>query len=334
MSAPVSKTFTVFKGSESGAIVESQTTRTVGPEQVLVRITHSGLCGTDCHVKHLDQGLGHEGVGIVEAVGSATKRLKAGDVVGWGYVHDTCGLCQQCLSGNETFCHDRQMYQFANLDQGSLGTHAVWLERFLFLLPSGLSPAHAAPLMCGGATVFTPLFTMGVKATDTVGVVGIGGLGHLAIQFAAKMGCRVVVFSSTDSKRAEAMALGATEFYATRGKTTLDVKHRVNVLLTTTSQQPDWGMMLGVMEMQGKVFPLGLSHGDLNMPYAPIIAHGLSIVGCVVATRYVHNEMLKFAARHDVKPIIEEFPMSVEGIEAAYDKLENGHIRYRAVLKN
>lgn len=231
--------FTVFKGSKDGHIIKSTTKRSdlIG-DQVLLRITCSGLCGTDEHYRNQDMVLGHEGAGVVERTGPAVKHLKAGDRVGWGYEHDCCGACQQCLSGRETFCPERAMYGEADLDQGSFASHAVWREAFLFKIPDGLKDEEAAPLMCGGATVFNALHMHGVPSTARVGIIGVGGLGHLAIQFAANMGCEVVVFSGTDSKKDEALRLGAKEFYATKGAKELKVAKTIDYLLITTSFQP------------------------------------------------------------------------------------------------
>jgi D-arabinose 1-dehydrogenase-like Zn-dependent alcohol dehydrogenase len=122
--------------------------------------------------------LGHEGVGIIEATGPDVKYMKKGDRVGWGYVHDTCGHCEMCLTGREQYCLQRQMYGEANLDQGSFAHKAVWKESFLFPIPDGLSDEAAAPLQCGGATVFNALFSNGIKPTETVGIMGVGGLGQ------------------------------------------------------------------------------------------------------------------------------------------------------------
>lgn len=232
-------TFTVFKGSSGGQIVQSQTTKPdLTSDQVLIKVTASGLCGTDEHYKGADMVLGHEGVGIVEATGPDVKFLKTGDRVGWGYEHDSCGHCEACLTGREQYCPEREMYGEANLDQGSFASHAVWKEAFLFQIPDGLSDAEAAPLMCGGATVFNALHSYDIKSTDRVGVMGVGGLGHLAIQFASKMGCDVVVFSGSDSKKEEARKLGATEFVAMKGKKELDIGRKLDVLIVTTSVNP------------------------------------------------------------------------------------------------
>lgn len=170
--------FTVYKGSESGAIVKATSTREIKSNEVLVRITHSGLCGTDEHYRHKSMALGHEGCGIVEELGSAVTTLSLNDSVGWGYQHASCLNCKQCLSGRETLCSERKMYGSADLDQGSFGSHAVWRADFLFKIPDGIAREMAAPLMCGGATVFAALVNNGVKAGDRVGVIGVGGLGQ------------------------------------------------------------------------------------------------------------------------------------------------------------
>jgi D-arabinose 1-dehydrogenase-like Zn-dependent alcohol dehydrogenase len=231
--------FTVFKGSKEGKIVQSETNKgELQNDQVLVKVTASGLCGTDEHYKCADMALGHEGAGVVEEVGPAVKNMKKGDRVGWGYQHDSCGACDFCLTGRETYCPQRVMYGYADLDQGSFATHGVWREAFLFKIPDAISDVDAAPLMCGGATVFNSLYTYGIKPTDRVGVIGVGGLGHLAIQFAAKMGCDVVVFSGTESKKEEAERLGAKEFIAMKGKDSIEVSRKVDALLVTTSANP------------------------------------------------------------------------------------------------
>jgi len=179
--------FTVYRGSKDG-IQQAETERQdLKSDDVLVRITHSGVCGTDVHYQSADMALGHEGTGVVEATGPDAHLLKKGDRVGWGYEHDCCGHCKQCLTGWETMCRERKMYGYANLDQGSFGTHAVWREAFLFKVPDNMSNEDAGPLMCGGSTVFNALHVAQVRPTARVGIVGVGGLGHLAIQFAAKM---------------------------------------------------------------------------------------------------------------------------------------------------
>lgn len=222
------------------------------------------------------------------------------------------------------------MFGYANLDQGSFAHYSIWKADYIFAIPDSIPREFAAPLMCGGATVFNVLKF--AKSTDRVGVIGVGGLGHLAIQFAAKMGCEVTVFSSTDSKKDEAMMLGATEFIATKGVSELAVSRPIDQLLVTTSVQPNWKQFLPIMAPGATIFPLTVSQDDLTIPYMPILAGELKIQGSVVAARQVQRDMLVFAARHQIKPIIEQFPMTQQGITDCMDRLEGGNMRYRGVL--
>ncbi|OQU95990.1 Alcohol dehydrogenase GroES-like domain-containing protein [Cladophialophora immunda] len=231
--------FEVFRGSREGKIVKDTTTRLLGPNDALVKLTHSGLCGTDEHLLHTGCVLGHEGVGIVEDVGSQVQGLKPGDRVGFGYVHNVCGQCHYCLNGMEQFCADVQIYGEADLDEGSFGSHVVWAADMLAKIPSGLELKHAAPMMCAGATVWTALTMYGLKPGDRVGIFGMGGLGHLAIQFAAKLGCEVAVISSSGSKKDEAIKLGATDFYVMKGLE-LSENKKINHLLICGSGNPDY----------------------------------------------------------------------------------------------
>lgn len=251
--------------------------------------------------------LGHEGVGIVVDLGPGVKYLKKGDRVGWGYETDSCGHCLECLDSAEIYCKERSIYGGSRtVDQGSFASHAIWREAFLHPIPETLSDEHAAPLQCGGATVYTAL--QGVKPTDTVGIMGVGGLGHLAIQFAAKMGCRVVVLSGSDRKQEEAAGLGAHKFLVSKD---LDSQVRgdswlINRLLVTTSVQPEWEKVMPLMAPRSCIYPLSASTGNLSLPYMGLLLHGVRVQGALVASRGVHRQMLQFAAFHNVKPIIEK----------------------------
>lgn len=186
--------------------------------------------------------------------------------------------------------------------------------------------------MCGGATVFHVLRSFDIKPTHRVGVIGIGGLGHLAIQFASKMGCEVVVFSGTEAKKEEAMRLGAHQFVATKGRSSLEIGKKIDHLLVTTSSPPDWKVFLPLMAPRGAMYPLSVSGEDLKVPYQTLIDRELRVQGSLVAPRQVHREMLAFAALHGIKPIVEEFEMTVDGIEDAMGRLREGRMRYRGVL--
>ena len=325
--------FTVFKGSPDGSIRKTTTHKDdLTNDEVLVEVSHSGVCFTDVHYRKADMGLGHEGAGTVAATGPNVKNLKKGDRVGWGYEHDSCERCKHCLSGWETMCPDRKMYGVDDQDQGSFASHGAWREAFLFRIPDGISNEDAGPLMCGGSTVFNAIHVAGIKSTARVGVVGIGGLGHLAIQFLAKMGCQVVVFSGTDSKRDEAMKLGATEFYATKDAKELKIGKPVDNLVVSTSSQPDWNLYIPVLAPGAAISPLSVAMEDFRFPYMTLVGHGLRILGSVVSARKVHQDMLEFAAFHGIKPINVLYPMTVEGIQDCMNTLEEGKMRYRGVL--
>ncbi|QIX00203.1 hypothetical protein AMS68_005720 [Peltaster fructicola] len=326
--------FTVFRGTDSGKVKKAETKKDLKGDQVYLRVTASGLCGTDLHYRKADMALGHEGVGIVEELGPDVKSLKKGDRVGWGYEHDSCGQCEQCLKGFETHCPKRAMYGDADTDQGSFATGAVWREAFLFKIPEGLSDEEAAPLMCGGATVFNALHQYNVQPTETVGVIGMGGLGHLAVQFAAKMGCNVVVLSGSDRKKDEATRLGAREFVAMKGAKELKVPRPLNRVIVTTSVQPDWSLIMPILAPGAIISPLSVAEGNFEIPYMPLLLNGITVQGSVVAPRYIHNRMLEFAALHQIKPVLQKFPMTEEGINEAMDKLEKGDVHFRGVFVN
>lgn len=188
--------------------------------------------------------------------------------------------------------------------------------------------------MCGGATVFHVLRSFDVKSTDRIGIIGIGGLGHLAIQFAAKMGCEVVVFSSTENKREEAMSLGATKFIVTRDNPSLTTAlgQRLDHLIITTSMPPNWSQFIPLLAPRATIFPLTVSAGNFSIPYDDITDLELRIQGSLVAPRRIYLEMLRFADLHGIRPIVEKFPMGVDGITEAMAKLNSGKMRYRGVL--
>jgi len=199
------------------------------------------VCGTDLHYIHQDMVLGHEGVGRVEAVGDAVTKFKDGDRVGFGYVKGGCGECEHCASGDFYYCKVApRQYGASDHDQGSFSNYAVWPEDNLHKIPENISDAEAAPLLCAGLTVFTPMKRHGVKPGHHVGIVGIGGLGHLAIQFAAKLGAKVTVFSSSSNKKEEALKLGASDFWLSQDLKAKKPDLKLDYLIVTAAKLPDW----------------------------------------------------------------------------------------------
>lgn len=250
--------FTVQKGSNDGKIVAAITKRVLASNEAYIQMMHSGVCGTDEHYRHTDMVLRHEGVGIVQAIGTNVKAVAVGDRVGFGYVRKVCAHCEYCLTGKnidcvytyfsllmnllgkDAYCSNAGLYGFHDHDIGSFATHTVWDAEALIQLPHELENLSAGLLMCSGATVWGALALYGVKPNDRVGIVGIGGLAHLAIQFAAKMGCEMVVFSTTESKREEALKFGASEFHVLTDSSSVEGISKINQMLLCGSAQPDY----------------------------------------------------------------------------------------------
>ena len=213
-----------------------------------------------------------------------------------------------------------------------MASHAVFRASFLYHIPQGMTSEDAAPLMCGGATVFNLFDMYNISPTSRVGIIGVGGLGHLAIQFAAKWGCEVVVFSGTDSKKEEAIKLGAKEFYATKGVTKLDIGRPIDHLIITTSAQVDWEFYFPILAPASSLYPLSVDEGDFKLPYMPFLLAGITVQFSIIAPRAIHARMLNFAVFHDIRPIIQKYKLDGEGIEEAMADLTAGKMRYRGVL--
>ncbi|KAL1850316.1 hypothetical protein Plec18170_007011 [Paecilomyces lecythidis] len=306
-----------FRGSENGIVRETKVLPAIKDEEVLIRVTHSGLCGSDILALQQPMVLGHEGVGIIEATGSAVTLFKTGDRVGWGGINKTCGLY---------FITDQE-------NGGSICSHAIRDQRWIFHIPDALASEDAAPLMCGGATVWAPLIEH-CKPYDRIGIVGMGGLGHMAIQYAKKMGCDVVVFSSTNDKRQEALDLGASEFYATKGVadfSTLGMRP-VNRLLISSSTKTDLAIFYHILSHSATIIVLSVNEGDITVPHTPTVILGHKVVGSLVCNHFLQEKAIDFAARNDIHVTVEKFPMTLEGVKACANKLASGKMRYRGVL--
>ncbi|RYP04854.1 hypothetical protein DL764_004177 [Monosporascus ibericus] len=340
-------TLTTWRYSPSNDDFEPKSAdRKLGSKEVLIKTTHSGLCYTDVHAKSKGCGLGHEGIGHIAEIGSEVTTHKVGDRVGWGWLHHSCGNCASCMAGYRQYCADARGFAHGELDQGAFGDYAIWDEAFVYAIPGSVSSVSAGPLMCGGSTVYEALDVAGTKPSESVGVVGIGGLGHMAVLFAKAMGCAVTAFSGRETKKDDAFQLGADFFRTTSTPNTVwrnpksltaasirsGTDEGINTLLICSNEVPSLEPLLPLLARQATIIPLTIQRTPLVVPFMPFILPGHRIVASIEASRQNHIAMLQFAARNNIQPWVEKFPMNSEGLKGAFRKLETGEMRFRGVL--
>ena len=313
------------------------------PDDLVVRVTWCGVCHTDLHAAEaMTAGSaplvpGHEFVGEVTAVGDAVTGFRPGDLVAVGNIVDSCGTCVACRAGEEQFCREFPTTTYGGRDRvdGSttLGAYArdyVVRESFAYKIPPGLDPAGVAPLMCAGATVFEPLRRWNVEPGQTVGVVGLGGLGHLAVKFAKALGARVAVFTTSPGKEEAAGRLGADEVIISGDADAMAAQaDRFDFILDTASAKHDPSPYLRALRMDGSLCMLGIP--DRYEPESMALMFGFKrLVASGSAGRPRTREMLDFAARHGITADVEKVPASDVG--HAFDRLARNDVRWRFVL--
>ncbi|KAL1922175.1 uncharacterized protein VTP21DRAFT_9714 [Calcarisporiella thermophila] len=303
--------------------------------EALIKILCCGFCYTDFYSLGKDgKILGHEAVGIVEEIGDGVKNINVGDVVGFGYQRSSCEHCEQCETGNDNLCKDKVVYSDDGVQAG-FAQHAIWDASFVFKIPKEIEPKYAGPLMCAGATVFGAFYNYNLSPTATVGVIGIGGLGHLALKFARAWGCKVVALSGSANKKEEALEHGAHEFWNTREVLTsveeAQKLPKLDFILNTVSGDLPWDYYMHLLRPNGLFIIVGIPSKDFTLPAIPFFQQ-VRFAGSVIASRAVQKKMLEFAARHNIVPQIEEFSMTEQGLKEAMQKIKENTIRYRAVL--
>jgi len=315
----------------------SYTPAPLGPHAVEIEISHCGLCHSDIHL--IDDSWnrsayplvpGHEVVGTIAAKGASVAHLHEGDRVGMGWQRSACLECDLCRRGQENLCALQEATCIRH--HGGLAGRIRADSRFVFPIPDGLPSAAAAPLLCGGVTVYAPLRRHGVDATKSVGVIGIGGLGHIALRMLRAFGCEVTAFSSSADKRDEALAMGADHFASSTDPRQIR-QHlgRLDLLLSTVHARLDWTTYLQVLRPNGVLCLLGLPPGILQIPASVLVTGQRAIVGSDIGGRSVIAEMLRFAARHRITPEVQTLPMSE--VNTAIDRLRRNQVRYRIVLE-
>ena len=310
----------------------------LGPQEVEIAITHCGISHSDIHLISNDWGIshfpfipGHEIVGTVAAVGSEVRSLEIGQRVGLGWHSNSCGQCEWCMSGQENLC--------ATCEGTCVHRHGGYADsvranaHFVVPIPDVLESEQAAPLLCAGITVYNPMRLHGVNPSSRVGVVGIGGLGHLAIQFASIFGAHVTAFSTSLAKEADAHALGAHHFVNSReSKAMKEVAGSLDFLLSTVNADQDWGAYLQTLRPNGTLWFVGIPPSPVSAHAFPLISGLRTIAGSPVGSPFRIREMLDVTARHGVKAMTERFPMA--SANEAIAKVKKGKVRYRAVLAN
>ncbi len=310
----------------------------LGAQEVEIAITHCGICHSDLHLIANDWGIsqypfipGHEIIGTVAAVGDAVRQLETGQRVGLGWQSNSCGVCEWCTQGMENLCAESEATCVHR--NGGYADRVRGNARFVVPIPGALKSENAAPLLCGGITVYNPLRTHGINPSSRVGIVGIGGLGHIAIQFARAFGAEVTAFSSSADKEEEARTLGAQHFVNTREtKAMKDVAGRLDFILTTLNADQDWSTYLQALRPMGMLCFVGVPPSPIAVPAFPLISGARSISGNPTGSPHRLREMLDVAARHGVQATTEIFPMAKAN--EAIEKVKKGKARYRAVLAN
>jgi uncharacterized zinc-type alcohol dehydrogenase-like protein len=306
--------------------------------EVEVRVTHCGVCRSDIHLIDNDWGSskypfipGHEIVGTVSAVGSQVYDLKVGQRVGIGWQADSCGICEWCRQGNEHLC--------ANAQPTCVGRNGGYADavrvnsRFAIPVPEALQSENVAPLLCAGVTVYAPLRNHGVRPSSRVGIVGIGGLGHLGLQFAKAFGAEVTALSTSKDKEAEALEMGADRFVNTRDTEAVKkMAGSFDFLLSTVNADQDWQALVNSLRPKGTLCMVGVPPSAMTIQAYPLVSGERSVTGSNTGSPRDLHEMLDVAARHGVKAITERFAMAKANDAIA--KVKKGKVRYRAVLAN
>jgi uncharacterized zinc-type alcohol dehydrogenase-like protein len=308
----------------------------LGPEEVEIAVEYCGLCHSDISILNNDWGLsrypvvpGHEAVGRVIAAGDHVKGLHIGQRVGVGWNADSCMHCHECTTGNNNLCLEAAPTIVGRHGGFADRIRAHWL--WAIPLPDALDSSSAGPLLCGGITVFAPLITFGVKPTDRVGVVGIGGLGHLALQFANAWGCEVTAFTSNPLKADEARKFGAHRIVSSRDSAEiLQAANSLDFLLITVNMSLDWASLLKTLKPNGRMHVVGAVLEPMPIPAFDLIMGQKSVSGSPTGGPATISAMLDFAARHNIAPQVEHFPLSK--VNDAIEHLAAGKARYRVVL--
>ncbi|MDA0563812.1 NAD(P)-dependent alcohol dehydrogenase [Streptomonospora sp. S1-112] len=318
--------------------------RDVGPNDVLIEITHAGICHSDIHTVNGDWGPqpfpvvpGHEIVGVVAEVGAEVTRHAVGDRVGVGCMVNSCGQCVHCRNGDEQYCVEGMVPTYAGTDrdgtttQGGYSTHVVVDADYVLSVPEGIDPAAAAPLLCAGITTYTPLRRWGAGPGKRVAVVGLGGLGHMAVKIAHALGAEVTVLSQSLKKREDGLRLGADDYHATSDPETFTrLAGRFDLIVNTVSADIDVNAYLGLLAVDGAMVNVGVAPGPLTFDGFLLVGSRRVLTGSMIGGIALTQEMLDFCAEHGIGADVEV--VSADRINEAYERVLASDVRYRFVI--
>ncbi|RMG41271.1 MAG: NAD(P)-dependent alcohol dehydrogenase [Candidatus Dadabacteria bacterium] len=332
-------TIRAYAASEAGAELKEfeYDPGELDKDDVELEVLHCGICHSDLSMLNNDWEMteypfvpGHEVVGRVVARGENVKHINEGDLVGLGWYSKSCMHCEHCLAGDHNHCSEGQESTIVGRYGGfadRVRCHWSWAIK----LPQGIDPASAGPLFCGGITVFNPLVQLNVRPTDRVGVIGIGGLGHLALQFCKAWGCHVTAFTSSESKAEDAVKLGAHRVVNSRDENELlKLEGSFDLILSTVNVNLNWELYINALRARGKLHTVGAVPDPIPVAAFPMIAGQKSLSGTPLGSPATILKMLEFCERHNIAPQAEHFPMS--NVNEALSHLKEGKARYRIVL--
>ncbi len=306
--------------------------------EVQIKVETCGICHSDLSMLNNDWGIsvfplvpGHEVIGNIESVGEQVKHLKVGQRVGVGWFSNSCMNCEWCVGGDHNLC--------GSTEEVIVGRHGGFADRiridatWAIPIPDGVNLESAGPLMCGGITVFNPILQFDVKPTNRVGVIGIGGLGHMALKFLDAYGCEVTAFSSNISKEEEAKIFGADHFINSSDADSLKkISGSLDFIISTVNVPLDWPAYIDALRPKGRLHIVGGVMEPIPVPVFPLLFGQKSVSASPLGSPNSMAVMLEFAARHHIEPMVETYPM--DKVNDAMEKLRSGKARYRLVLRN
>ncbi|KQS09283.1 hydroxyacid dehydrogenase [Curtobacterium sp. Leaf183] len=320
------------------------TRRDVGPDDVMIDIAYAGICHSDIHTVRGEWGpieypqvVGHEIVGHVTEVGANVTKHQVGDRVGVGCMVNSCGECEQCLAGQEQYCLKGNIGTYASVDvdgsttQGGYSQAVVVDQDFVLRVPESLDIEKVAPLLCAGITTYSPLHHWKAGPGTKVAVIGMGGLGHMAVKIAVALGAEVTVLSQTTSKEADSLRYGAKAHYATKDADTFEqLANSFELIINTVSAKLDMQAYLGLLKVDGTLVNVGAPPEPLDVPAFALIPRRLSWAGSAIGGIAETQEMLDFCAEHDILPETEL--ISADQVNEAYERVLSSDVRYRFVI--